>query len=53
MLSRGQCEHCALEAENKAQDKMIFSLKMGATVEIKSSGELLREAVTFDPKNKT
>lgn len=47
-----QCEHCALETENKVEGKMIFSHKTGATIEIKKDGELRHEADTFDPKNK-
>jgi RNA polymerase-binding transcription factor DksA len=48
-----ECENCANETETKAEGKMIFSHKTGATIEIKKDGELRHEADTFDPKNKT
>lgn len=48
-----QCENCAEEVENKVEGSMIFSHKTGATIEIKKDGELLHEAQSFDPKNKT
>lgn len=47
-----QCEHCAEETESKAEGKMIFSHKTGATIEIKKDGELKYEADTFNYKNK-
>ena len=48
-----ECENCAHETETKVEGTMIFSHKTGATIEIKKDGELLHEADTFDPKNKT
>lgn len=47
-----ECENCAEETVSKAQGKMIFSHKTGATIEIKQDGELKHEADTFDYKNK-
>lgn len=46
------CEGCAEETESKAEGKMIFSHKTGATIEIKKDGELKYEAETFNYKNK-
>ena len=46
------CEGCAEETESKAEGKMIFSHKTGATIEIKKDGELKYEADTFNYKNK-
>jgi hypothetical protein len=40
-----ECENCAEEVENKAEGKMIFSHKTGATIEIK------KEAQTFNYKD--
>ena len=48
-----ECEHCAVETENKMEGRMIFSHKTGATIEIKKDGKLRHEAPIFDPKNKT
>lgn len=45
------CENCAEETENKAEGKMIFSHKTGATIEIKKDGELKYEAQTFNYKD--
>lgn len=45
------CEYCAEEVENKAEGKMIFSHKTGATIEIKKDGELKYEAQTFNYKD--
>ncbi len=48
-----ECEECFRETEVKVEGSMIFSHKTGGTIEIKKDGQLIHEAPTFDPKNKT